>query len=109
MIERRANHKGKTKLSQSKYGSSDTTTKSRKPAAKFQKKVVVVDHMYMQGFHQSIKFTYAISTTEAEATFLDVTVYEGRRREETRILDGKTHFKPTNTFQYVHAGSCHPA
>ncbi len=61
----------------------------------------------LNDFHHSIKFTYDIS--ETEATFLDVTVYKGKRHEETQILDCKTHFKPTNTFQYVHASSCHPA
>ena len=28
---------------------------------------------------------------------------------EKRILDVRTHFKPTKTFQYTHSNSCHPA
>jgi len=57
-------------------------------------------------FHHSIKFTFDISNTEA--AFLDVTVHKGERFKATQILDCRTHFKTTNTFQYVHGSSCHP-
>ena len=38
--------------------------------------------------------------------FLDTTVYKGRRFRDQSILDVKTHFKPTETFQYTHFTSC---
>ena len=40
--------------------------------------------------------------------FLDTRIYKGSRFSETGILDIETHFKPTNTFQYMHFSSCHP-
>ena len=62
-------------------------------------------------FHPTIKFTAEVS--EIETTFLDTTVYKGEtkgeRFEKERILDVRTHFKPTETFQYTHFNSCHPA
>ena len=33
---------------------------------------------------------------------------KGERFERDAILDVRTHFKPTETFQYTHFGSCHP-
>jgi len=57
-------------------------------------------------FHHSIKVTFDISNTEA--VFLDVTVHKGERFKATQILDCRTHFKTTNTYQYVHGSSCHP-
>ena len=46
LIERRPKRTNKVKLSQAKYVSSDSKSKKgRKPAAKFQKKLVVVDYM----------------------------------------------------------------
>ena len=58
-------------------------------------------------YHPTIKFTAEVS--EIETTFLDTTVYKGERFEKERILDVRTHFKPTETFQYTHFNSCHPA
>ena len=40
--------------------------------------------------------------------FLDTVVYKGTRFKEKSILDVKTHFKKTETFQYTHFTSCHP-
>ena len=40
--------------------------------------------------------------------FLDTIVYKGTRFKEKSILDVKTHFKKTETFQYTHFTSCHP-
>ena len=40
--------------------------------------------------------------------FLDTVVYKGTRFKEKSILDVKTHFKRTETFQYTHFTSCHP-
>ena len=58
-------------------------------------------------YHPTIKFTAEVS--EIETTFLYTTVYKGERFEKERILDVRTHFKPTETFQYTHFNSCHPA
>ena len=57
-------------------------------------------------FHPTIKFTAEIS--ETEATFLDTKVYKGVRFNKDSILDVRTHFKPTETFQYTNFYSCHP-
>ena len=56
--------------------------------------------------HPTIKFTADISDTET--VFLDTVIYKGNRFKEQSILDIKTHFKPTETFQYTHFTSCHP-
>lgn len=56
--------------------------------------------------HPTIKFTAEISNTET--TFLDTVVYKGKRFRDQSILDIKTHFKPTETFQYTHFSSSHP-
>ena len=47
-------------------------------------------------FHPSIKFTAKIS--ENEITFLDAIIYKGDRFLTVSILDIKTHYKPTETF-----------
>ena len=59
-------------------------------------------------FHPTVKFTAEISDTEI--TFLDTCVYncKGDRFKKHAILDVRTHFKPTETFQYRHFDSCHP-
>ena len=57
-------------------------------------------------FHPSIKFTAAIS--ENQINFLDTIIYKGDRFQTDAILDIKTHYKPTETFQYTHFTSCHP-
>ena len=57
-------------------------------------------------FHPTIKFTAEIS--ETETTFLDTKVYKGVRFNKDSILDVRTHFKPTETFQYTNFYSCHP-
>ena len=49
--------------------------------------------------HPTIKFTAEIS--ETETTFLDTKVYKGVRFNKDSILDVRTHFKPTETFQYT--------
>jgi len=57
--------------------------------------------------HPTIKFTAEVSDTDT--TFLDTSIYKGERfANEPSILDIKTHFKPTETFQYTHFSSCHP-
>ena len=57
-------------------------------------------------FHPTIKFTAEIS--ETETTFLDTKVYKGVRFKKDSILDVRTHFKPTETFEYTNFSSCHP-
>ena len=57
-------------------------------------------------FHPTIKFTAEIS--EEEATFLDTIVYKGTRFDNQSILDVRTHFRSTKTFQYTHYSFCHP-
>ena len=56
--------------------------------------------------HPTIKFTAEIS--ETETTFLDTNVYKGERFKKAAVLDVRTHFNPTETFQYTHFSSCHP-
>ena len=56
--------------------------------------------------HPTIQFTAEISNTEA--TFLDTVVYKGKHFQSQSILDIKTHFKPTETFQYTHFSSSRP-
>ena len=57
-------------------------------------------------YHPTIKFTAEISATEI--TFLDTCIYKGDRFKSESILDVRTHFKPTEAFQYMHFSSCHP-
>jgi len=56
-------------------------------------------------FHPTIKFTAEI--LENEITFPDTVVFKGVRFIEKSILDIKTHYKPTETFQYTHFTLCH--
>ena len=56
--------------------------------------------------HPHINFTAEFSTDEI--IFLDLCLYKGERFAKEGILDIKTHIKPTNTQQYVHASSAHP-
>ena len=57
-------------------------------------------------YHPTIKFTAEISDTEI--TYLDTCVYKGERFKRESILDVRTHFKPTESFQYTEFSSCHP-
>ena len=45
--------------------------------------------------------------SDTETVFVDTTVYKGTRFRDQSILV-KTHFKPTETFQYTHFTTCHP-
>ena len=40
--------------------------------------------------------------------YMDTTVYKGERFHNQGILDIRTHFKPTETFQFMHFSSCNP-
>jgi len=54
--------------------------------------------------HPTIKFMAEISDIK---NFLDTTVFKGERFNKQAILDIRTQFKPTETFQYTHFFSCH--
>ena len=56
--------------------------------------------------HPTIKFTAEVS--ETETAFLDTCIYKGERFKKESILDVRTHFKPTETFQYTYFSSCQP-
>ena len=56
--------------------------------------------------HPTFKFTAEIS--DKEINFLDTTVFKGERFNQQVILDIRTHFKLTETFQYTHFSSRHP-
>ena len=43
-----------------------------------------------------------------ETTFLDTSIYNGLRFQNNAVLDVRTHFKPTERFQYTHFSSSHP-
>ena len=57
-------------------------------------------------FLSTIKLTAEMS--EAEISFLDTKVYKGVKFDEESILDGQTHYKPTETFEYMNFYSCYP-
>ena len=55
--------------------------------------------------HATIKFTAGIS--EKEINFLDTTIFKGERFHNDHILDIRTHYKSTETFQYTYFTSFH--
>ena len=55
--------------------------------------------------HTTIKFTAEIS--EKEINFLDTTIFKCERFHNDDILDIRTHYKSTETFQYTYFSSCH--
>ena len=57
-------------------------------------------------YHPTSKFTAEISCRDA--TFLDTTICKGKRFNKESVLDMRTHFKPTETFQYKFFTTCHP-
>ena len=52
---------------------------------------------YLNLFHPTIKFT-----SESSTSTVNFTIYKGTRFKSSHKLDYKMHFKPTNTFQYLH-------
>lgn len=56
--------------------------------------------------NKTIKFKANID--KLNITFLDVTIYKGKRFEQHKILDTKVHFKPTDTHELLHKKSYHP-
>ena len=57
-------------------------------------------------YHLTINFMAEIS--DREITFLDTWVYKGKRFKKKSIPDVRTHFKPTETFQYTNFTTCDP-
>jgi hypothetical protein len=57
--------------------------------------------------HEYLKFTIEISNQQLN--FLDLTIYKGENFRKSGMLDTKTYFKPTETFQYIQASSAHPS
>ena len=56
--------------------------------------------------HRTLRFTWSISDKHIE--FLDLNLFKGERFNTTNHLDMTTHFKTTNSFQYLHFSSSHP-
>ena len=46
--------------------------------------------------------------SEMEIAFLNAIISKGERLRNESILDMRTHYKPTETFQYTHFTSSHP-
>jgi hypothetical protein len=57
--------------------------------------------------HESLIFTIEISNHQPN--FLDLTIYKRKNFPKSGVLDTKTYFKPTETFQYIQASSAHPS
>ena len=51
---------------------------------------------------------YRAEISDKEINFLDTSLFKGQRFNKQASLDIRTHFKPTETFQYTHFFSCHP-
>ena len=60
----------------------------------------------LNSIHPTIKFTWEIDTRQI--TFLDVDIYVQHQESNSPRLAYKTHFKKTNSFQYIHHSSYHP-
>ena len=43
----------------------------------------------------------------SEAIFVNSTIYEGKRFSRESVLDMRTHFKPTEIYQYTFSTRCH--
>ena len=56
--------------------------------------------------HPTLKFKFEIS--KETGTFLDTTVFKGKRFRSENILDFKIYTKPSEKFQYIHRQSAHP-
>ena len=61
---------------------------------------------FANSFHATIKFTHEVSSEKI--VFLYTEVYKGARFADNKTLDVRTHYKPTETFQYTHDSSSHP-
>jgi len=60
----------------------------------------------LNDLHPTIKFTHEHNLNEL--TFLDLELYKTPISDTTCKLSSRTHFKPTNSFQYINYHSFHP-
>ena len=99
-----------TKLTADGLLSAEETDPANRPSCpKTETKTLVITKTVFQtlnSFHPTIKFKAEIS--ETETTLLGTKVYKGDRFNKQSILGVRTHFKPTETFQYTEFFSCHP-
>ena len=58
--------------------------------------------------HNQIHMWNVVRTRCFLSLLIDTEVFKGPRFASNKILDVKTHFKATETFQYTHFSSCHP-
>ena len=56
--------------------------------------------------HRTLRFMWSISNKRIE--FLNLNIFKGGKFNTNYHLDISTHFKKTNTFQYLHFSSSHP-
>ena len=56
----------------------------------------------------TLQLNLPLKISDKEINFLDTTVYKGERFHNQGIIDIRTHFKPTETFQYTHFSFCNP-
>ena len=61
---------------------------------------------FANSFHATIKFTHEMSSEKI--VFLDTEVFKGPQFAHSKTLDVQTHYKPTETFQYIQFSSSHP-
>ena len=61
---------------------------------------------FINSFHTTIKFT--LQVLSEKIVFLNANVFKSPRFITDKVLDVQTHFKPTETSQYMHFSSCHP-
>ena len=59
-------------------------------------------------FHPTINCKFTAGISDKEITFLDANVNKGQRFYKESLLDVRTHYEPTETFQYTNFYSCHP-
>ena len=64
----------------------------------------------MADFDLEVKYSLCtINSKDTETPSVKPWSYKGERFEKESILDVRTHYKPTETFQYTNYNSCHPA
>ena len=56
----------------------------------------------------TLQLNLLLEISDKGINFLDTTVYKGERFHNQGIIDIRTHFKPTETFQYTHFSFCNP-
>ena len=61
----------------------------------------------MKEENPTINFTAEISDTETIFLDTNTAIYKGEGFKSNSVLEMRTHFKPTETFQHSHFSSCH--